>query len=87
MGLSGDRVYNAVIKQDGTEILQWLKQNTPYYKPDDIKIWDQPLLSRKPEDQEHMARFLEIRENIAPQRRDISTRVDLIDFEEGRPIP
>ena len=87
LGLSGDRFYHAVIKQDDKEILQWLTPYTTHHNPEDIKIWNQSLLSRKPENQESMARFLEMRENIAPQRRDISTWVDLIDFEEGRPIP
>ena len=85
--LSGDRFFRVVIERDDQEILQWLIQTAAPHKPEEIENWNQSLLSRKPEDQEGMARFLKIKEEIAPKRKDISSWVDLIDCEEGRSNP
>ena len=71
-------------ERDDQQMLNWLKKNAKNPSPDDVKNWNQAFLSRKPQSDEGMRHFLEIRNKFAHQRTDITTWVDLLDLEEGR---
>jgi hypothetical protein len=53
--------------------------------PHDIAAFNDHLLGIP--DPENLAGFLEERAEVAPDRPDIATHADLIDFEEGRDVP
>jgi hypothetical protein len=82
--IPSDAFYEAVKERDDGEILDWLKKNAKNPSPDDVKNWNQAFLNRKPQSEEGMRHFLEIRDKFAPHRKDITTWVDLLDLEEGR---
>jgi hypothetical protein len=84
LNVNGDAFYEAVKERDDQQMLNWLKKNAKNPSPDDVKNWNQAFLSRKPQSDEGMRHFLEIRNKFAPQRTDITTWVDLLDLEEGR---
>ena len=84
LNIPNDAFCEAVKERDDGEILDWLKKNAKTPGPDDVKNWNQAFLSRKPQSDEGMRHFLEIRNKFAPQRTDITTWVDLLDLEEGR---
>jgi len=84
LGVNSDAFYKAVEKQDDQEILRWFKENAIPKNQYEIENWNQELLNRKPQTDESMIHFLEIRNRIAPHRTDVTTWVDLLDLEEGR---
>jgi hypothetical protein len=84
LGVNSDAFYEAVEKQDDQGILNWLKENAIPKNQPDIENWNRELLNRKPQTDESMIHFLEIRNRIAPDRTDVTTWVDLLDLEEGR---
>ncbi|HLF86079.1 MAG TPA: DUF5069 domain-containing protein [Nitrospiria bacterium] len=83
-GVNNDAFYKAVEKQDDQAILRWFKENAIPKNQADIENWNRELLNRKPQTDESMKHFLEIRNRIAPHRTDVTTWVDLLDLEEGR---
>jgi hypothetical protein len=53
---------------------------------DEIEAWNREWLSHKPEGQSREA-FLNLREQIAPDRTDVTTWSDLLDLDEKRDVP
>ena len=84
LSISSEAFYNAARERDDREVLVWLKENARAKTSDDIEKWNQELLNRRPQNEEAMKHFLEIRNRIAPYRTDVTTWVDLLDLEEGR---
>jgi len=87
LNIQEEKFYDAVLNRDEGEILQWLQHNATPHPIEAIHQWNESFLNRKPKNQESMDHFIEIRYKVAPDRTDISTWIDLIDIEEGRPIP
>ena len=86
LGISGDAFYEAVKSRADQEILRWVKENANARSPQEIREWTKTFLNRKPQNEESMRHFLEIRNRVAPRRTDVATWVDLLDLEEGRKV-
>lgn len=71
-------------KSTDLEIEAWLKEKIGPKKKEQIDFINRQILERKPDSEDRMEYFLEIRNKIDPSRTDISTWVELIDLEEGR---
>jgi len=52
----------------------------------EVETWNEEYLARRPQG-ESLEYFLELRSKLAPDRPDISTWTDILDFEEGRNVP
>ncbi len=87
LGLSGDAFYEAVKSRADQKILDWLKENAEARSPEEIEEWSKTFLHRKPQNEESMRHFLELRNRVAPHRTDVVTWADLLDLEEGREVP
>ena len=81
LGISGDAFYAAVENRADQDILDWLTQHAKARSLKDIETWNKTFLDRKPQNEESMRHFLEIRNRIAPHRTDVATWVDLLDLE------
>lgn len=86
LAISGAAFYEAVKNRADQEILEWLKQNAKVRSPEEIEEWNRSFLNRKPQNEESMRHFLEIRNRVAPHRTDVTSWVDLLDLEEGRKV-
>jgi hypothetical protein len=73
-------------EQDDNYILTWLRKNGRGHTSEEIKRWNHDFLDRKPLDEDEMKRFNKIRKRIAPDRKDITTWINLLDLDEGRTI-
>lgn len=71
-------------KSTDVEIEAWLKEKMGAKRQQQIDFINRQILERKPDSEDRMEYFLEIRNKIDPSRTDISTWVELIDLEEGR---
>lgn len=88
LGVEAEDFYRAVIEKiTDVEILDWVNQNGLPRSPEEIENWNREFLTRKPDNPESLDRFLELRNTIAPDRKDISAWADLLDLDEGRPVP
>lgn len=56
----------------------------PPRSPKEIEEWKTTFLNCKPQNEESLRHFLEIRNRIAPHRTDVTTWADVLDLKEGR---
>ncbi len=65
------------------EITLWISGKTNHCSPRDIEFVNWKILGRKPDNEDRLEYFMEIRNRIDPLRTDITTWAGLIDLEEG----
>ena len=68
-------------------ILEWLAIHGRPRSRKQIEQWNALILERGPDDDAQWAYFRKIRDQADPSRTDIVTWIDLLDLEEGRPVP
>jgi hypothetical protein len=86
-GVTAEAFAKAVKTRDDRQMAEWIRRQATPHSPQEIEVWNQALLSRTPSSPESRQRFLATRQKLAPERTDITTWPDLIDLEEGRPVP
>ena len=87
VGIDAESFAQAVTTRDDRQMEQWVRQQAKPHNQDEIDAWNQRLLSRTPSSPESQQRFLETRQRVAPDRTDVNTWPDMMDLEEGRPVP
>ena len=86
-GISPEQFREIVKSQsDGAIIATFLAKSVPRSVAD-IEGWNEMLLSLGPNTAEKWAYFKKQRDAIDPRRTDITHWVDLLDLDEGRPVP
>lgn len=78
---------NITIDKEDDEINDWAKERTKSRSQTDFEFINKQILERKPDSEDRIQYFNEIRDRIDPSRSDVSTWVDLLDLEEGRLPP
>ena len=69
------------------EINDWAKEQTKSKSQSDFDFINKQILERRPDSEDRLDYFNDLRNKIDPSRTDIDTWVDLIDLEEGRLPP
>ena len=69
------------------EISAWSQERLKDKKAAELDFINDQILERRPDSEDRLKYFHEIRNKIVPSREDINTWVDLIDLEEGRLPP
>ena len=72
------------IRKNDEEICVWAKESIKSKSPKELDLVNEQILQRKPDSEDRLTYYDEIRNKIDPSRSDITTWVDLIDLEEGR---
>ena len=78
---------NITIDKEDDEINDWAKERTKSRSQADFEFINKQILERRPDSEDRIQYFNEIRDRIDPSRSDVSTWVDLLDLEEGRLPP
>jgi Domain of unknown function (DUF5069) len=90
LGTTGEEFAQRV-KELGTDeaIADWVQTNFLSKKsPADIEAFNQTRLQWHPDPASHAEHyFQELRSKVAPGRSDVVTWFDLLDLDEGRPVP
>ena len=82
--IDSDTFAKMVVDKKDDEISIWAKELTKSKSSREIGFINKQILDRKPDSQDRLKYFNEIRDKIDPSRTDIITWVDLLDLEEGR---
>ena len=69
------------------EISAWSQERLKDKKAAELDFINDQILERRPDSEDRLKYFHEIRNRIDPSREDINTWVDLLDLEEGRLPP
>ena len=72
------------IKKKDEEICAWANELIKSKSSKELNSINEQILQRKPDSEDRLNYFNEIRNKIDPSRSDITTWVDLLDLEEGR---
>ena len=76
-----DVVKNA--KSDA-EIESYAKQFVDKKSPEEIASWNREWVSQRGDSKEY---FIDLRNQVAPDRTDVTSWADLLDLDEKRPVP
>lgn len=87
LGIDHEEYLNVVknAKSDA-EIEAYAKQFVDRKSPAEIEQWNQAWLTRKPEGHS-LEYFLQLREQVASDRTDVTSWPDLLDLDEHRTVP
>ncbi len=87
-GVTADQLIDVVRKHptDGP-IGEWFQQAAKPHSPAEVDAWNETLLARGPDTEEKRAYYRSQQQRIDPTRTDITSWADLLDLEEGRPVP
>jgi hypothetical protein len=69
------------------EISTWSQETLKNKNATEIDFINDQILERRPDSEDRLKYFHEVRNRIDPSREDINTWVDLLDLEEGRLPP
>ena len=82
--IESDKFANMTIEIKDEEICIWAKKLIKSKSSKELDFINEQILQRKPDSEDRLTYFNEIRNKIDPSRSDITTWVDLLDLEEGR---
>ena len=82
--IEADKFANMAIEKKDEEICDWAKVLIKSKSPKELDLINEQILQRKPDSEDRLNYFNEIRNKIDPSRSDITTWVELLDLEEGR---
>jgi hypothetical protein len=87
LGMNGEE-FLGVIKnaKSDAEIEAYAKQFVAKKAPEQIEQWNREWVSHGSEG-ESKTYFLNLRNEVAPDRTDVTTWADLLDLDEKRPVP
>jgi hypothetical protein len=68
-------------------VLDWLAVHGRPRSSKQIELWNKQMLARGPDDEAKWNYFRKTRDAVDPSRTDVVTWIDLLDLEEGRPVP
>jgi hypothetical protein len=87
LGLNADELLGVIknAKSDA-DIEAYLRPFVAKKSPAEIERWNREWVTHKPEG-ESLNFFLKLRNEIAPDRTDVTSWADLLDLDEKRPVP
>lgn len=86
LGVTDDAFLNAATTLADEDLVQWLAHRGAARTAKEVEAFNRRFLELTPHDEDGRRLFGEIRSRVAPQRTDVTTWVDLLDLEEGRPV-
>ena len=82
--VEADTFANITVEKKDEEISNWVKELIKSKSPNDLVLINKIILEKKPDSEDRLKYYNEIRDKIDPSRSDLTTWVDLMDLEEGR---
>ncbi|HTZ56238.1 MAG TPA: DUF5069 domain-containing protein [Candidatus Acidoferrum sp.] len=87
LGIDHDALLNVIKNaKNGSEIDSYVKTFIDKKSPQEIETWNKEYVTRKPTG-ESLDYFLQLRNQLAPDRTDVVSWPDLLDLDEKRTVP
>jgi Domain of unknown function (DUF5069) len=88
LGIDGNQLLEVIKNAKGdAEIESYTRPFIAKKSAQEIEQWNQEWLTRKPEGEESLGYFTNLRDSIDPSRTDIVTWADVLDLDEKREVP
>ncbi|MEK9628535.1 MAG: DUF5069 domain-containing protein [Nitrospinota bacterium] len=85
--VEADTFATMATEKNDDEISNWAQELLDSKQPKELDFINEQILERKPDSEDRLKYFNEIKNKIDPSRSDVTTWVDLLDLEEGRLPP
>ena len=85
--VEADTFATMTTEKNDDEISNWAQELLDSKQPKELDFINEQILERKPDSEDRLKYFNEIKNKIDPSRSDVTTWVDLLDLEEGRLPP
>ena len=87
-GIDHDALLNVIknAKSDA-DIQSYVKGFIDKKSPQEIETWNKEWLAHEPDNDDSRKYFLELRNQVAPDRTDVTTWADVLDLDEKRTVP
>jgi hypothetical protein len=84
-----DQQFTEAVRSNPTDegMAAWFRQAAKPHTPAELERWNRMMLNRGPSTPEKQEYFNKCRDAVDPSRTDITAWADLMDLEEGRPVP
>ena len=82
--IDSDAFATKAVECGDDEICAWSEDMVKNKKAQEIDFINDQILERRPDSEDRLKYFNEVRNRIDPSRTDISTWIELLDLEEGR---
>lgn len=81
--------FTEAVKQTASDakLVEWFRKTAKPHGEAELEEFNQMILTRGPDTPEKQASFKKTRDTIDASRTDITSWADLLDLEEGRPVP
>ena len=88
LGIDGDKLLEVIknAKSDA-DVESYVKGFIDKKSPQEIETWNKEWLAHTPDNDDSRKYFLELRNQVAPDRTDVTTWADILDLDEKRPVP
>jgi hypothetical protein len=86
-GMTPEQFAEGVRGRTDAEVVTWFRHTATPHTDAEIDAWNRTMLALQPDSDEKWAYFRSIRDALDATRTDITTWADLLDLEEGRPVP
>lgn len=87
LGMNGDELLEVIKNaQSDAEIEAYAKPFVEKKSPAEIERWNHEWVTHAPEGRS-LEYFLKLRNEVAPERTDVTSWADLLDLDEKRPVP
>ena len=81
--IAAEEFANMTRDKKDNEINDWAKKITESKSQSDLDFINKQILDRRPDSEDRLDYFNDLRDKIDPSRTDVDTWADLIDLEEG----
>ena len=85
--IDSDEFASKALEGGDDAICTWAEETLKNKKAEEFEFINEQILDRRPDSEDRIKFFNEIRDRIDPSRTDVSSWVDLLDLEEGRLPP
>jgi hypothetical protein len=87
-GITSEQFTEAAMRASSDEnLVEWFRKTAKPHSEAEVEEFNQRLLRHAPDTPEKLASFRKTRDTLDASRTDITTWADLLDLEEGRPVP
>jgi hypothetical protein len=88
LGIDHEALLNVIKKaKSNAEIEAYVKAFIDKKSPQEIEAWNKEWLAHEPDNDDSRKYFLELRNQVAPDRTDVTTWADVLDLDEKRNVP
>jgi hypothetical protein len=87
LGIDHEKLLDAVKSKSPAEVDTYVKSFIDKKTPEEIETFNREWITHQPDNEDSRKYFFELRNQVAPDRTDVTAWADLLDLDEKRTVP